>query len=232
MDLIRTHDVSQYFELINNQWIFKGNKLEVYIPKIYQERKLLTIGEIASSLGIFQIRINDAVYANFLFLGKLNIEFTSYKNVTEDGFKYIVLELIKDSVFISNSQLVKNGNLLYEIFVMFLAYGKIPPFLNYDEIYQLFDYDQEHCGINLKVNHSIFEMIYAHIFRDAKDPYKFYRHTLMDKPPIIVPLHQISHGPISTTSRIMGGYLSEGITSALVDENTHVPSTIENLLRG
>lgn len=231
MDLKQIKDVSSFFKRKDDQWIFTGDKLEVFVPSIYSERGLMVVGETATTLAIFQLRINDTYFANFLFLGKVNIEFNSLRNETEDGFKYTVLELIKGSVFISNLMIVKNSDILYDIFTMFLAYGKIPPFLGYNEISQLFDNDNKHCNTSLKVNHSIFEMIYSHIFRDKTDPYKFYRHTPMNEKPIIVALHQISHGPISATSRIVGGYLSEGITSALVDETTRVPSTIENLLR-
>lgn len=231
MELTKINDVSKYFKREENKWIFQGDSLEIYIPRIYEEKGLLVIGEIATSLGIFQIRIDDKYFTNFLFLGKLNIEFISQRNVTEDDYKYIVLSLTNGSTFIDNAVVVKNGDLLYLIFNMFLSYGKIPPFLSYTDIHTLFDHDNEHCGISLKINHTIFEMIYAHIFRDQNDPYTFYRHTPMTMKPQIVPLRQISHGPTSTTARISGGYLSEGITSALVDESQKNPSTIENLLR-
>lgn len=229
--LERIRDISRFFTKKDNQWIFTGNKLEVFIPRIYEEKGLITIGEEVSTLGIIQLRIDDKYSANILFLGKLVIEFSEYRYVTENDFKYIVLSLIKNSIFIQNSIIVKNGDLLFHIFNMFLSFGKIPPFMKYEDIKYLFDHDNDHCGISLKINHAIFEMIYAHIYRDTKDPYMFYRLTSMIEDPIVVPLKQISHMPASTTSKIAGGYLSEGITSALVDDTIRNPSTIENLLR-
>jgi hypothetical protein len=231
MSLIKINDVSDFFKKENNKWIFTGTKLEIFIPKVYQDRNMLVLGENAVCLGIFQLRINDTFFTNMMFLGRLTIEFITSRNEVEDGYPYIVLELAKDSIFINNATLVKDNNLIYEIFVMFLALGKIPPFISYDMIQKLFDNDNNHCGVSLNINHTIFEMIYAHMFRDMNDPYLFYRLTSMDKPPQIVPINQISHGPISTTSRIVGSYLNEGITAALIDDTPHVSSKIENLLR-
>lgn len=231
MELTTITDINPYFEKKDDKWIFTGKKLEIYIPKIYQERGLLVLGEIATTLGIFQLRINDTFCATMLILARIQIEFLNESTVIEQGIAYTVLTLEKDSVFIVNSNIVKDGNVIYEVFITFLALGKIPPFITYDKIQRLFDNDGEHCGVPLGINHSIFEMIYSAIYRDSEDPYQHYRHTPMTKPPVIVPLHQISHGPSSTTARIVGSYLNDGITASLIDDTERTPSKIENLLR-
>jgi len=231
MALMKINDISPYFKHEKNKWIFTGTKLEIYVPKLYQERGLLILGDVATCLGIFQLRINGTFYADMMLLAKLSIEYVSSRVEKENDFEYIVLTLNTDSVFISNSVLVKDNSIIYEIFIVFLALGKIPPFISYETIHHLFDKDKEYCGVSLNVNHSVYEMIYAHMFRSIDEPYTFYRHTLMDKPPQIVAIHQISHAPQSSTARIVGSYLTEGMTAALVDETEHGPSLIENLLR-
>jgi hypothetical protein len=231
MNLTKITDISKYFEVDGDRLLFIGNKLEVYIPNFYEERGLLELGYNAKSLGILQLRINDAYFADIMILAKINIEFVSSAIITEDGYKYTVLYLEKGSAFLTNRNLMKIPMLIYDIFVAFLSLGRIPPFINYDMIQSLFDNDEAHCGINLGVNHCVYEMIFAHIYRDAKDPYTFYRNTPMIEPPTIVPTHQISHGPTSTTARIVGSYIGEGMTAALVDDTERAPSTIENMLR-
>lgn len=231
MPLKKITDVSNFFKLENNQWIFTGSKLEIFIPKMYEERGFLTIGEYATSLGIFQLRIDDTYETNFIILSKLVIEFISSRTVTENDYPYIVLSLEKGSIFIQNNLLIKDQNLVYPIFVTFFALGKIPPFIDYNNIHKLLDKIKPQCGVDLKLNGTIYEMIYAHIFRDAKDPYTFYRNTPMTEKPITVALHQISHALQSASARIIGSYFTEGVTAALVDETERVPSTIENLLR-
>jgi len=228
----QTKDISTFFKRVEDRWVFTGKHLEIWIPAIYQDRGLLTLGEIAKTLGIFQLRFNHQVVADFLLLAEIEIEFTNDRKEEEDGTSYIVLELKTGQSFIRRAILVKDSNVIYDIFVTMLGLGHLPKFLNYQSVHQLFDNDKRVCGINLGVNHSVWEMIYSHIFRDSKDPYKHYRHTSMTNPPQIVSLNQISHGPTSTTSKIVGSYMNEGIISSLVDDNQGDPSLIENLLRG
>lgn len=231
MPLKKITDVSDFFKLENNQWIFTGKKLEIFIPKMYQDRGFLIIGECATSLGIFQLRIDDTYETNFIVLSKLVIEFISNRTVTENDYPYIVLTLERGSVFIQSNLLIKDQNLVYPIFITFFALGKIPPFIDYTNISKILDKVKPQCGVDLKLNNTIYEMIYAHMFRDAKDPYKFYRNTPMAEPPIVVALHQISHLPATASARIIGSYLNEGLTASLVDDTERIPSTIENLLR-
>ncbi len=231
MTLAKIDDVSPYFSKEGSKWIFTGKKLEIFIPQFYNDRGLMTISETVTTIGIFQIRINDALFANFMLLANINISFVSINQVSEDGFDYTVLSLESGSAFINNTSVVKDGNLIYSVFVAFLSLGRIPPFISYEAINSLFDNDAKLCGVDLKVNHTIFEMIYAHLYRDKADPYLFYRLTRMIDPPIIVPIRQISHAPQSVTARIVGSYLTEGITASLVDDTERVPSKVENLLR-
>lgn len=231
MSLKKITDITPYFKLVDNQWIFTGKKMEVYIPKMYEERNLLVIGEYVQSLGIFQLRIDDMYEALFVMLGKINIGFDSIANISENGYPYICLTLERDSIFILNANIIRDPNIVYPIFMTFFALGKIPPFFNYSNINVIFDNVKKHCGVDLRLNNTIYEMIYAHIFRDKKDPYVFYRNSPMIEPPIVVALHQISHALQSASARIIGSYLTEGMTASLVDETERVPSTIENLLR-
>ena len=217
--------------MTDNQWVFTGKKLQIWIPAIYEERDLLTLGDTATSLGIFQLRINDTLSCDMMILAKVNMDFVTDTRVIEDDYQYIVLDLKAGSVFIRNTDIVKNSNLAYGVFMTFIALGKIPPFINYNMINSLFDNDKKCCGISLNVNHAIFEMIYAQMYRDSSDAYMFYRHTDMRKAPRVVPIHQISHGPQSTSAKIIGSYMKEGIVASLVDDSEHSPSVVENLFR-
>lgn len=224
-------DISPYFELRDGKWIFIGKELELFIPAVYQDRGLFDFGSTASSLGVFQLRINNSYTANLLLLAKIEIEFESDRVVEEEGYSYIVLNILPGQAFICNTELVKNPNLLYTIFMTFIALGKIPPYLDYDAVQSIFDNDKLVCGVSLNVNHSIWEMIYAHMHRDMKDPYKLYRYSAMTDKPQIVSLHAISHLPGSITSRIVGSFMSDGVVSSLVDTNVKESNIVENLLR-
>lgn len=224
-------DITPFFKKDKSRWIFTGKLLEIWIPSIYQERGLLTLGEDARCLGIFQLRFNNQMFANFLFLGFLQIDYSSERNETEDGNSYIVLTINQDQTFIKELNVVKNSSVIYDVFTTMITLGHFPAFLEYNVVHQLFDNAGLLTGLNLGVNHSIWEMIYSHLFRDKKDPYKHYRLTNMKEAPVVVSFNQISHGPESTTAKLLGSYMNEGIVSALVDGDYNQPSPVENLLR-
>jgi len=225
-------DISKFFIRKGDQWIFTGNKLEILIPEIYRDRNFFeVIGDYCVSLGVVKLKLNDTLEASLMIITKLMFGFSDISSAEDDGERYIVLQLKRDDVFIQQATIIKNSNIAYELFMSFIALGKIPKFVSYESISRLFDNDNKCNGINLNINHSIFEMIYAHMYRDSKDPYTFYRHTTMKNNPTIVPLHQISHGPVSTSARIIGSYMKEGMISSLVDDSDKEPSLIENMLR-
>ena len=165
-----------------------------------------------------------------MLIGKMECQPVFYDYQTIDDEPYIILHFIKDSVFINNSSIVKDPNILNDVYKLFVAHGKLPSFIDYNSASFILDNGKEHCDMDLGINHVIYELIFAHIFRDADDPYTPHRLTDMKKAPIILSLHQKSHGPTSGIARISGGYLSEGITSNLVDETGRPATPIENLL--
>jgi len=227
----KVSSIAKYFEKKKDTWVFNSKKLQILVPAIYEERGLLSLGTTVTSLGIFKIIINDTVTTNMLLLAKIGMNPSLTEKVTEDDYDYISLTFNKGDVFINNTNIVKDGNLTYDVFMTFLALGKIPPFIDYSSIQSLYNNDLRCCGISLGINHSIYEMIFAHMYRDKKDPYKFYRYTTMKSKPTIVPIHQISHGPKSNSAKIIGSYMNEGVVSALVTEPDDDPSTIENMMR-
>ena len=132
----------------------------------------------------------------------------------------------------NNLVLIKDPNVLYKIYMTFFALGKIPSFIGYNDLPFIFDNDKTLGGMDLKSNHVVYEMMVAHMFRDSKDPFVFYRHTNMKNPPKIVSLHSISHGPVSTTAKLEGSYFDDALVSSIVAE--HDKDTrydLENILR-
>jgi len=225
-------DFKQYFKSVDGKMIFTGKELKVLIPKKYEEQKLLFIEDVITTLAILRLEINDMFYSNIMILAKIDIIPSVVSSVTIDGEDYLELTLKDGDVFINNTVIIKTGELLYKIFVSFLALGKIPKFISYKDIHSLFDGDFKYCGLKLRVNRIIFELIYAHMHRDPDNLTTFYRHTTMLKNPAVIALHQIAYGPESHMTKITGSYMKEGIVSSLVnDPPPGAVYEVENILR-
>ena len=133
-------------------------------------------------------------------------------------------------------ELVKQATLVYKIFDEFIARGRTPWYLDYNDLAKLFMSADRHAGVNLSTSHAILEMFAAAICRDSADKTKYYRHTVSSqdeihtRPPVVIALRNITHGATNTTAKLLGSYWNEGLTSALVNPSMKVEA-IEELLR-
>ena len=207
-----------------------SNTIDVYVPEMYAERSLYHNDEYVTVLGLLKIVVNKKINVTLMMTTMLTMIPSFITKETVDDYPYIVLHFNRGDLFIRNTELIRDSSVMFNIFNTFINLGRIPPFINYSQIQHIFDNDKLLVGLNFGINHSTYEVVFAHMYRDTKDPFKFYRYTQMKTPPKIVSMNQISHGPISASSRMIGGYMNDGVVSALVHDNED-PSVIENLLR-
>jgi hypothetical protein len=85
-------------------------------------------------------------------------------------------------------------------------------------------------GTEFPVDHSVYEVIFAHLSRSKDDSTVPYRNTDMKDDFKRIQLSDVSHAARSTSGRIIGAYSKDGINAALVNQNVS-NSKIEDLLR-
>lgn len=211
-------------------FIVSADTIRVLVPAMYAERGLLTVERNTSTLGVVKVIINNKAYLTLMMTTMLEMSPSSTTDVTIDEYKYVALDFVRGDTFIVNSSIIKDAATMYQVFVTFVRLGKIPPFIQYKDIISLFDNSEKLCGLRFGVNHSNYEVLFSHMYRDAKDPFLAYRYTKMEDDPVVVSLNKISHGPSSASARVIGSYMNEGMVSSLIHDNDH-PSAVENLLR-
>ena len=140
------------------------------------------------------------------------------------------MEFVKNDTFIKNVNVVRDSQLAYIIFYEMVYCGKVPDFITYDMMATVFDVVTDVTGVKFPADHVVFEMMTAMLHRDQNNIGTQYRHSDMEKSPLNIPMKLVSHAAISTTARIIGGYMDEGINSSLVNAS-EIPGDIENLLR-
>ena len=207
-----------------------GDKLEIFIPMRYQAKNLLIIEDKISALGIFSMRINDSIDCGLQIPAVIQIDPISTHLETINENQFFVCELHRGSRLITNLYVLQNEKLGYAVWLEFLSLGNMPSFINYHNAAFLFDDMKEITGKGIPVNHAVFEIIFAHVYRDAKDLNTFYRHTRMTEPPAQVTLRDVGHGPSSTHGRILGSYSEDGRNAALLNQSEH-NSTLEDFFR-
>lgn len=223
-------DMQKYFKTIGDEVIFTGKTLEVFIPKRYENHDMVLVQDIVKTLGIFEMLIDGTIKKGFLLPALITMMPHETYTTNIEGIDYYVAKFITGNKFMASKTILKQGHIAYFMFLEFVSLGNLPSFLSYDETAFLFDRAVSICGVKLDFNHSIFEMIFAHLFRDSKDLTKKYRHTAMKNPPTFIELRSVTWGTDSTTSKLVGSYLGDGLNSALVNQADQ-PSELENLFR-
>ena len=213
-----------------NSYICNTDLITVKIPRRYENYDLLLIRENISTLGIFEFSINNGPFYGFVLPTILHTCPSIYYTKSTETEDTLVLEFHKGDKFIVHNVAIKQSNIAYAMFVEFLTLGNLPKFLTYEQTAFLFDLAKEICDADLKVHHSIFEIIYSHLFRDPDDFTVKYRHTKMNKSPKFIELKSVIHGTDSTMTKLVGSYFNDGVNAAMIIQSNQ-KHDLEDLLR-
>lgn len=214
-------EIAKYFEedQKDNCLRFMGEKLECFIPERYEGVNMLTKSEHVHACGIFSLRINGKLYGGVQIPAIIEIEYSETYNDTIDNDKFYVVVLHKGDKLLCSLDVIQMKGMGYFMWNEFLSLGNLPKYTTYGEIWNLFDDLSELTGNGLHGNHSLVEIILAHLYRDRHDLNIKYRHTNMKEPPATISLRNIAYGPTSTSSRIAGSYSEDGLNSALLNQS-------------
>lgn len=209
--------------------------LKLYIPARFEERELASIGNEIYVIGVFALVTEDGFYSVSKVNAMMRIAPSSINTVRIDGDVYYEFSFRAGSTVIADMNLVKNDVITYFIFEEFIAKGKVPWYIDYNDLGGLFATSKKYAGVNIGESHEVIELIASIIARDPKNLYRQYRHSIKDAksivtdPPTYVPLGAIQYTATNTVTKIAGSYMSDGVVSALVNPSTR-PERIESLL--
>lgn len=208
---------------------------KIQIPQRFLERHLANIGAEVYILGFFAIIMEDSYYGVNLTDAMMRITPSSTETIEIDGTVYLEFQFDAGDRVFYTVELVKNDTLTYYIYDELIAKGRVPWYLNYFDLDKLFDTAELHAGIRLG-NRAIISLIVSTITRNKDDLSQLYRHVLEkpsdieDNPPTVIPFRSVIWNTQDTTSKLIGAYFGDSITSALVNPSDRV-ERIEELLR-
>lgn len=225
-------DLTKYFhtDVKSNVCTFTGDELEVYIPARYGNHGLLRLTDHLAALGIFDMQVNGSETGGLCLPAVVNSLPSKTYPLTIESRNYLVAYYRKNDVFMSNLEVVRNDKLGYLIWREFISLGNLPKFLTYDKFTVLFDMISDVCGIKFPVDHAVFEMLAAHLYRNHKDLSQEYRHSDMREPPVYIELRNVAYGPSMPSAKFIGSYFDVGLNSALVNAATGEATQLESIL--
>lgn len=210
--------------------------VKIYIPGRFVEKELADIGAEVNTLGVFAIVVDDKYYAVSTVNAKMRLAPASVKTVKVDDETYLELDFPSGTVVVADTLLLCDNTLVFRIFDEIIARGRVPFYLDYEDLGKLFDTAEFHALVGFDRVHSVLEMFAAVISRDPTDRTKYYRHIYKErqgKPitePTFIAFRSITYGATNTTARLMGSYFDEGLASAL-NNPSKSNEAIEDMLR-
>lgn len=231
--LKHTTDVMRFFkqDAKTNVLTFTGTKLVARVPARYQVYGYLTVTDVVTTIGVMDLLINEQWNAHLHLIGVIEMRPSAVASVVIDGLEYLELTFYNGDQFLTNTTIVKNSALIYALYTEFIDRGKMICTMGYEDLIWLFDSAKEMADASLPVDHAIFEVIYAHLARDAQDRFTPYRHTDMQGDFVFIPLRDVAFAPDSTSARLMGNYFSDSLLASLLTESGE-RRNFEDLLRG
>ena len=175
-----TNDLVGVFSEKDNQVLFTGKYMEVYIPYYYIDSKMLRINaKSITSLGIFLFRVfknedkkDHAKMHVYKLPCRIDMKPTNYHkdkiSVNGTVYEMLVLQFYTNDVFIDSTVIVQDDDLVND-YITFYHNGKIPNFIKYDDVVM----SELNCILINKMKYpvpmTLFEAICSEINRDIND---------------------------------------------------------------
>lgn len=216
--------------------ILATRDVRIFIPARFVEKQLADIAAEIYTVGIFAMVVDDKYYAVSTVNAMVRLKPTTISTVKFDGDSYLEFRFPAGSTVIADTNLIRTDSLVFKIFSEIIAKGRVPWYLDYEDLAKLFDTAESHANVRFGAVHSVLEMFVAAIARDPANRAQYYRlvydevNGVPTVKPDYIPFVSITYGATNTTSRLLGSYFDQGMVSALnnpSEKNEH----IEQLLR-
>ncbi len=199
-----------------------------------------------SNIGLGQVGVETIIYGCYALISEsgkytvrninalIELNPSRTKIIQIDEVDYYQFEFDAYQVMMNTSSVVKRDAIIYNIFNEFLFKGKVPWYMEYEDLGKLLDTSKELANSDVGKNQDVIEFIVSMISRNKNDRTINIRHILNS----YKDLHDISYVPLSsvfysvntTINKLSGSYFNDGIVSALV-KKTDDTSEIEKILR-
>ena len=234
-DFKRNGIVKKQIKHIGNSFITTTD-MYVIFPTNYIDKKLGVIDTVCKIYGVLMFADMNLNYNIMTVPTQVHITPDSLEVVTIDDEPYYRLLVLKNDVLIDDVDVVVMGDMGYYTFDIFLRKGKVPFYLGYFDLLEVFTNLTKYTDNNVSKYLVVLKILIATIARDYNDksiPYRFG----LNKPEDIktkkvkwIAMSNIYYSYKSTLARIGGSYMKDGMLAAIVDPEKE-PTIFENIVR-
>jgi len=225
--------IKKKFKTVGDTIICKDD-IYVMFPEKFIPKRLAIMGPTIKLVSLYAILDKNYNYATVIAPVYITLTPSNVNDVIVNGVMYKLLEFSKDSVYCGNRNLVQNDSFMYDLFTELYRLGNIPWYINYKMLSNIFLESKKYANSNIGNDPLAFEILSAIIARDVKDKKVQYRHIInsidANKPISYVGIDDRLYAYDNTVAKIMGSYMEDGLTTAILDPEKET-TLLSSLLR-
>lgn len=227
--------IKQCLKIVGNSLVATKD-IYIMFPERYLNKNLAYLDRISFVLACYCIVDSSGNYAVTKSPIMQSLKPDNIMSVNIDNTNnstYVKLDFEKDSIVIPSLDLIQDASLLYGIILEFFIVGNIPWYLNYIDLSELFLESSKYTGNSIGNDPIGLEMLTSAVSK-AKDGITLYKDVITKQndiytnPPKYVGLDKILSYD-DTGSKLIGSYLEQGMTSALVNPEERTSDASELL---
>lgn len=207
----------------------------IYIPAMYVDKGLASIGTDTYIVGIFPIVCNGK-FSTMICNAMVRIDPALTNRLTIDDEHYIEFVFPKDSIMFSSNNVVRINTLTYKIFEYYHSSAYVPWFVTYNQMSRLYASAKDYADANIGANHETDELLASVIARNPNNRRQYFRQytdfddNLTEHQPVYISMRNVAYSATNTMSKMSGARFTDGTVSALVSPTTRI-EPMERLLR-
>lgn len=207
----------------------------ILFPEKYEKKDLATLSNTCSILGIAALVVGNE-YALLKIPTNIETSPEDIENVEIENEVYYKFHYSKNSVIIENTNIVKKMVKAYDFFDLFIMQGKIPWFVEYEDLISIFANLEKYTGLKAIKDTLVVETLAGIITKVKNKPEIDFR-LAIKKPedmkkydPEYVGLMNVYYSYKSTTNKVLGNFFTKSINSSILYPEKNV-SDLEDALR-
>jgi len=210
--------------------------LTIQFPVRFRDIELAQVGASSFVYGLFVIILDDGDYALQNVNALIELGPAAIEIVDIDEEPYYNFHYEPGQVVYQTKELVCRSSLIFKAIDEFIFKGKIPWYVDYEDVGKLFNTAKKHARSSADILPSVMEFMASYIGRSKGNRIKYIREVAKDykgfekKYLEWVPMRSVFWSAPGTVNKLAGAYFSDGVVSALVNPSERTEK-IERILR-